>query len=260
VDEDGLTPEQLSHVRSLAESGYLPALEKWAKRLSAPFWWDVPEETAGRQRQGGTICFVHTGKRLIGVTAGHIHQEIVDRLATGKSRWCQIGAHTFDPVARLIDLSDAHALDIATYDLSEIQVNAADADIHHAPAWPPEVGPDDIQVVGGWPWSLSEDGVGSHTHQFLHFIARLSSHSDRNLGIVTYTSKSVPWGRNALPPGTNLGGMSGGPVYRLSEKEIVNLTLTGIIYEYDPGFEVAFARPLSVVNEDGSIRHDLSPG
>src|SRR5688572_18634264 len=120
--------------------------------MSAPYYWDEPERGPERRR-GGTMCFVHTGSRLLGITAGHIHQTIVERLRDGRSTWCQVGGHTFNPEARLIDCNIR--LDLATYDVSEIQVNAVGADIHHAPLWPPTIDASDAYVVGGWPWTLS---------------------------------------------------------------------------------------------------------
>ena len=243
------TPKQLAHMRHLASIGYLPTLETIAKRMSAPFWWLDPDLPRGIR--GGTICFVHTGARLLGVTAAHVHTEYLARRAVVPGLRCQIGGHSFNPEERLIALDPE--LDVATYGLSGVQVTAALADTHYAPKWPPDVNDEDAHVVGGWPWTLSEQGDGEVTHSFLHFIAKLSSVSTRQMGIVTYTSTSIPWGGNSLPLGTNLGGMSGGPVYRMSESGFAVLTLVGTIYEYQPGFEIALARPLSVIDEQGTI-------
>jgi hypothetical protein len=144
-------------------------------------------------------------------------------------------------------------LDLATYDLSEIQVNAARADVHYAPVWPPVIDETDLCVVGGWPWALGKDRKKETDFQFLHFIAGISSSSERQLSVFTSTSSSVAWGRNALQPGTNLGGMSGGPIYRLSEKGLSTVTLIGVTFEYGPVFETALARPLSCVGADGDL-------
>jgi hypothetical protein len=71
--------------------------------------------------------------------------------------------------------------------------------------------------------------------------------------LLTETSTSIGWGSEALPPGTDLGGMSGGAIYRLSETKLTELTLVGLIYEYSEESEYVLARPLSLVAEDGSI-------
>lgn len=245
------TVEQRAILSQLAK-GYLPALEQMAKKLTAPYWWywgAGPER--GRTIEGGTMCFVNTGTRLIGVTAEHVHTACVAALNGDARVACQIGGHSFEPEKRILDLSKE--LDLAVYDVSEVQANAARADIHHAPVWPPVVAEQDVHIIGGWLWTLSEHGPGTTTNQFLHFVARLSGSSDRHLGIGTTTSTSIPWGRNALAPGTNLGGMSGGPVFRLQERGLSVLTLVGVIYEYGPLLEMALARPLSLIGPDGRI-------
>ena len=238
----------------MVDSGYIPAIEQWVKNRCAPLWWYDTARPKGMQfMKGATVCFVHTGTRLLGITAAHVHLECAAILRTDSRIACQLGAHSFDPERFLLAIDQE--LDLAVYGLSEVQVNATRAHIHHAPVWPPVVELSDAYVIGGWLWDLSEDGGDKVTHQFLHFIAHLDSASETTLGIVTGTSTSVPWGNNPLPPGTNLGGMSGGPVYRVSEGSgLTQLTLVGVTFEYHLTFEIAFARPLSLIDEEGAIR------
>lgn len=250
--EFGPNANQLAEMRRLVAAGYLQTVERLAKRLSAPFWWQDPGLPVGRQLQGGTICFVHTGARLIGVTAAHVHLAFLNARDAYPNLGCQIGGYAFEPESRCIALDQR--LDVATYGLSELQVNAALADIHYAPKWPPDVNLDDAYVIGGWPWSLViRQGEAQNSHAFIHFIGKLSSASPNQLGAVTYTSRSIPWGNETLPADTNLGGMSGGPVYRMSESSLATLTLVGTIYEYHKDFEIVLARPLSVLDEQGNI-------
>ena len=249
---EDLTPRQRARFEGLVASGYLPTLEEMAKSLTAPFWWHDSRRPPGDQfLKGGTICFVDTGKRLLGVTAAHVHTGGMAALKGSPYIGCQIGGHSFDPERSLLAIDEQ--LDLAVYSLSEIQVSAALAHIHHAPVWPPKVDDNDAHIVGGWLWSLKEEGEGETTHSFLHVIARLSSHSETKLGIVIAMSTSVAWGRNDLPRGTNLGGMSGGPVYRVSETGLFQLTLVGIVYEFQPSFGITLARPLSLIDDLGRI-------
>jgi hypothetical protein len=113
----GLTDDQKKILRELVERGYVPAVEQLTKGLSAPYWWHDQRRPEGSLVQGGTICFVHTGARLLGITAGHIHREITALRAEQPGAWCQIGGSTFEPERRLID--EAEHPDIATYDVSE---------------------------------------------------------------------------------------------------------------------------------------------
>ena len=255
-------PDLPDRVRHFVENGYIPTIESIAKKMTAALWWTERDSSGKLQRQGGTICFIDTGQRLIGVTAGHIHMAYLKRLEASSEISCQIGASTFDPTQRLIQCSSDP--DLATYDVPEFYAVAAGSYVHHAPEWPPKIDQIDGYIVGGWPWSLSREdaaftdgvyaGVEKVTQSFLCILARLSSQSERNLSILTYTSTSKPWGQVSLPPGTNLGGMSGGPVYRLSESGLSLLTLVGTIYEYNPNFELVLAHPLSLVDPNGHIR------
>ena len=94
----------------------------------------------------------------------------------------------------------------------------------------------------------------STTHSFLHIIARCEHVTEENIGVVTYTSTSHPWGPKGLPSGTQLGGMSGGAVYLVEEDPLTKIFLVGTIYEYQPGLEIMLARPFTLINPDGSIR------
>lgn len=245
----------LEAIRQLYGSGFLSTLESNAKRLTAPFYWYAPERPLGnRTLGGGTICFIDTGHRLLGVTAAHIHRACVAELEQDPVTACQIGGHSFQPTEHLLDIDDD--LDLATYGLSEIQTNAAGADIHAPPAWPPEPA-GDLHVVGGWLWRSTTERDGYSTHDFLTFIGQSRGSSDHNLLMEIFRSTSQPYGPSSLSPDVNIGGMSGGPMYALKLDPVVRLDMVGIISEYHEPFEFILARPLSRVGADGSLNRDL---
>ena len=268
-----LSPETLEHLLWLTESGILPTVENQVKRHSAPyFWYDSSNLLTEQDRDCATICFVNTGQRIIGISANHVHEECVKLSRNGQvvcqiggvtfdpalSRngqvVCQIGGVTFDPCDRLIDRSSR--LDLVTYDMSEIIVNQVGADIHHAFEWPPDLDPEGLLIIGGWVDELTRVHSRNSTYSFLHFIAYSDMIGEAQIGVVTYTSTSHPWGKESLPPDTNLGGISGGPVFLVREDPLTRLSLIGIIYEYGPTIEIIKACPLTVVREDGRIVDD----
>ena len=55
---------------------YLKAVSNVAEGTCAPFWWSVakPTDTKARILHNGTISYVDTGSRQIGVTANHVYQ------------------------------------------------------------------------------------------------------------------------------------------------------------------------------------------
>ena len=244
----------LNAIRQLYRSGFLSTVESNAKHLTAPFYWYAPDGPLGsRTLGGGTMCFIHTGHRLLGVTAAHVHRACVNRLEQEPETACQIGEHSFQPTERLIDLDDD--LDLATYSLSEIQATAAGANIHAPPAWPPQPTAD-LYMIGGWLWTSTIEHAEHSTHHFLLLIGQLNSRSDRILGMEIHRSTSLPYASASLPPDLNIGGISGGPMYMLTLEPLVRLEMVGIIYEYHESYEFILARPLSRIAADGSLNRD----
>ena len=87
--------------------------------MCAPFWWSVakPEDTAARILHNGTICYVDTGSRRIGITASHVYKEyLADKENHGaEAIECQFGNSTIYPEKHVI--ADSERWDIATFDL-----------------------------------------------------------------------------------------------------------------------------------------------
>src|SRR5438067_581434 len=107
-----LSPEQQRGLKPYVDSGFLSVIEELMKKMTAPFWWYDPTLPRANQRiKGGTVCGVNTGKRILGITAAHVHNEYVLTKASRPKLHCQLGAMTFDPERQLVDSDDR--LDIA---------------------------------------------------------------------------------------------------------------------------------------------------
>ena len=252
------SPEHVKALRELVESGFIPTIEETVKRLTAPFFWYDPAEVSGsRTMAGGTVCFVDTGVRLLGLTAAHVHQACIEALECNPELGCQIGGHSFQPSEHLIDID--RDLDLATYRISEIQANAAGSHIHSPPAWPPEAPNDnDLVLVGGWPWRSVTERTHSSTHDFVHFIGRSGGASQRYLGMALQRSTSIPYGGRSLSPDLNLGGMSGGAMcvlrHLLGPEMIARIELVGVVGQLGPEpIDLMLARPLTRIAADGKL-------
>src|SRR5258708_5571205 len=141
----------------LEKVGYLPQLRKLANSLCAPFWWHgVDEQGKYRILQNGTICFIHTGERIIGVTADHVYGKYLEDRDRYESFGCQIGGSTVEPDRWLI--SRDGRLDLATFEIPEVLMAPAGYAVHHPVSWPTRpVKEREVVLFGGYPGILREE-------------------------------------------------------------------------------------------------------
>lgn len=73
---------------------------------------------------GGTLTLVDLGSGPIGVTCWHVLDGYRKRLQKDPGLHCQFKCAVVDPEALLVDESNAEALDIATFDLSSVDLTS----------------------------------------------------------------------------------------------------------------------------------------
>ena len=83
--------------------GYLPALREFAMARCAPFFWSAGQGRSVRLLHSGTICYVNTGKRHIGITADHVYRQYLADLQEFPDVEAQFNGNTIRPEQRLID-------------------------------------------------------------------------------------------------------------------------------------------------------------
>jgi hypothetical protein len=150
-------------------------------------------------------------------------------------------------------------MDLATFQLSDVFLCQAGDRFRPATvtAWPP-IPPSEGEAAmfGGFPGIYrNQKDDGSVDFSFAWFAGKVQSSSRNNIGIVLDIARSIatsPLPR--IPPNADLGGWSGGPVFRVIEEgSIERLELAAIIYEYSPVNEITLAHPLSDLAEDGTF-------
>jgi len=236
----------------LERAGYLPEMRKLAMMLCAPFWWHG-EDDNGQYRifHNGTICFLNTGTRLIGVTADHVYRKYLADKARYKVFECQFGGSTVDPERYLIDRCER--LDLATFDIPSVLVSAAGSSVHHPPQWPTEsVREREVVLFCGFPGILREAKDVKAGFPFQTFATAVISVSPDNITLHV-DLPNLHWplhdGEIINP---ELGGQSGGPVFRVVEGTLINrLEIVGFIYEISPS--LVMARHVSRIASDGRI-------
>lgn len=225
----------------------LGVYETWAQSLCAPVFW----RNAAGEMHNGTMTFVQTGSGVLGVTNAHVAEGIAE-CTDEPGRGCQLGGAHLDP-ARFIARHPKH--DLATYRLSEVFLAPAKHHSASVTSWPPKPpGEGDTVLYGGYPGMYRAQREGSFDFMFAWFAGKVSSASERHVGMVLEIETSRSLSAERTPPGADLGGWSGGPVFRVvEENNLERLELAAIIYEYSQSFEIAFAHPLNDLREDGTF-------
>lgn len=100
-------------------------------------------------------------------------------------------------------------------------------------------------MYGGYPAIYRKNIEGGNIEvKFAWFAGKVQSSSDKNVGMVLELRTSGSLSSTRIPPNAELGGMSGGPVFRIvDDKGIERLELAALGYEYSPENEIALAHP-----------------
>jgi hypothetical protein len=246
--------------RELEKSGYLKQVREFAMARCVPFFWSTQESgQPPRLLHNGTICYVDTGQRKIGITNDHVYQQYLEDLANFPDVEAQFDGNTIKPETRLIDRNKD--LDLATFDVPAIFVSSSTRNlVHHMPAgWPPSHAiSGDLVLYGGYPGELKEISPGPAEFPFQSFIWRPTDITDTNI-VLHVDFPNLFWpGHEEEGINQELGGISGGPVFRVIEQldrpeKRVYYELVGIVYEIHESWEVVRARHIRHVLADGTL-------
>ncbi len=237
----------------MERAGYLPALRSIVKSACAPFWW----HDNYRIQHNGTVCFLQTPKRLIAVTARHVFDKYRRAKIEQPEIRCQFGGTTTEPEAHLI--AESEYLDLATFDVSPVVVAASGASSHAPLTWPTrEVSVGEVLLYDGYPGSLRVEHEVTADLPFQWFAAAPISVTPENVKLHIDLENFHQPLRGANIPNVELGGISGGPVFRLVSAPIERLELVAFIYESQPSLSLIYARPSHYIAEDGRIDEDAA--
>jgi len=238
----------------MERSGYLPALRDIAQAICAPFWWHGLAPTGEYKiLHNGTVCFLRTESRLLGITAHHVLAKYRLDLAADPQLHCQFGSSTVQPEGRVI--AESEELDLVTFDVSDVQAAAIRVSPHVPISWPSApVTPAEVVLYGGYPGSLRDEGPRTAEIPFQWFVGSPLSVTSSYVKLrVDFENFHQPL--NRLPIlNTELGGLSGGPVFRFVSGPVVErLELAGFISESQPNLGLVYARPAHCVLADGTL-------
>ena len=138
--------------------------------------------------------------------------------------------------------------------MSDLLVATAGAAAAKPRTWPPNP-PEEgsLVLLGGFPGAYRQERRGEVEFGFVWIAGNVDSTSDRNVGMVLRLETSMPVGQERVPPQTDFGGWSGGPVFRVVETGVGYIEMVGIIYEYSAGAEIVLAHPLTHIAASGNM-------
>jgi len=242
----------------LAEaSGYLPHIRAITQSATAALWWSRASLPIGSSvLHNGTLCAINTGEKTICVTAGHVYSKYLEHKREFADIECQVGSVRVNLEDYLIDHNTR--LDLATFEISPILLASSRVSAHGALKWPPtQLLESEIVILGGYPGMLRIEQSGKLGTPFVSFIARVAQAStDHSAFQLNLEGSYWPDGSGGLAPQSELGGMSGGPLFRYRSESLEYLELAGFIYEASASYGIVFARHASCIDGAGRIAGD----
>jgi len=199
------------------------------------------------------MCAIGTGKKTLCITAGHVFSKYREHVRKYGDIECQIGNVRVDLEKYVVDFDIEY--DLAVFELSPVLIAASGIRPHVAPSWPPSALRDkDIVVIGGYPGLLRSEREGFVQSGFVTLLVRVAQSSSSHSAFLLNLENSYwPDGSGGLPDGVELGGMSGGPIFRYVEEPIEFLEIAGFIYEANSKFGIVRGRNAACISSSGKI-------
>jgi hypothetical protein len=231
------------------------------KTSCAPIYWYRTNGKPFSILHNGTVTFIRTPNRLLGITAAHVLRKYFADTAAGNIR-LQIMDGVVDNIQdRIISMSDR--LDLATFTVDEKLLKSFGKEIVPLTNWPPRPPQEGRGIMlAGYPGVERAAELNQVT--FGLFTALVIARTVTDIQITwliepeeQLVNAKIP----APPPQYGLGGISGGPLISWFEAEnhVATYALSGIVTEHPDYENNAFsvervvAVRADVVQENGHI-------
>jgi hypothetical protein len=232
-------PERRKEVDKAEAAGYLPQLRALVKSATVPlwWWWRNSIQVGSSILHNETLCAVDTGEKTICVTADHVYAQYLEHIERQDVE-CQMGNVRVRLEEFVVD-RDA-AVDIATFAISPILVAGSGIRVHAAHTWPPaNLAEKEIVVLGSYPRFRRRERTGAVDSSLATFFAPVAQSSESHNAFRLNLGDSYwPDGSGGVPQRSELGGMSGGPIFRCHSEPVEFLELAGFFYEASAEFEL----------------------
>ena len=234
-------------------AGYIPIIRELTRSYTCPFYWYDDSRPLGQSvLHNGTVTFVNTGAATLAISANHVYDQYIRDKAQYPHIKCQFGGATVEPERYICSSSENH--DLVTFRLPEVLTAATRVIVHNSPKWPPErLKESDLVVFGGYPGHRRSERPDTLKTDFVTFISRVTQSSDDHAAVYLNIPESYWPAGESIGERPDMGGASGGPVFRFLSEPIEMLEFTGIIYESSRELELVYARHANQISETGQI-------
>jgi hypothetical protein len=222
-----------------------------------PLFWFAEADGARTVLGNGTVTLVKTPIRTIGVTADHVVAGCLQAFDPGGVIMQLADRSLHDLRSRLIARSKE--LDLASFDIDGMTGELGSGWSGKVPleSWPPTPPREGGGImIGGYP-GIGRQVINTRQICFGIFTALgiARTVSDDQISCLFERKYLMENSDGPMPPNTDLGGISGGPVITLiiSPSYFVSYRLGGIVSEASSELEKVFAKRADFIKDDGSF-------
>lgn len=184
----------------------------------------------------GSGFLLNLGAETILVTAAHVYEGYLEAKKINPKLRNAVGDLPFNLEERLIDSLGSKVLDIATFQILDVEIPKLGKHVcYGAVDWPPAAVIEDQSIFfGGYP-GVERFKVGPQAYDFGLYVALtpVSSSSERHFACSFERGNWLDTIGKGLPPlDFDMGGMSGGPafLFKESDGELISWDLIGVLY------------------------------
>lgn len=227
-------PISMENARKLIAGNLGNVYRNILKTSCAPIYWYRGGHKDRSIRHNGTVTFVKTPQRLLGITAAHVLNAYFRDADDEGVRLQIMDAIVDDMKDRRVHQSEN--LDIATFSVDEALLKSVGKDIVPLSDWPPRPPVEGRGIMlAGYPGIERDERSNEVTFGLFTALGIARTVTDKQITWLIDRERHVADDRiPLLPPEYGLGGISGGPLISWfeSDQHIATYALSGIITEH----------------------------
>ncbi|PIF13352.1 S1 family peptidase [Janthinobacterium sp. 13] len=226
---------------------------------TTPVSWGIIETGIWKIHGNGTAFLLNCGQDSFLVTAAHVYEGYLDAQKKYPQLRSYVGDIEFCFTDRLICHLGSSILDIVTFRITTDEIARLKKQVAYGSSdWLRPVVEHDGVLFGGYPGKERNQRLPEEVNFGMYVgLTPASSSSERHFGCVLEHDEWIDAIGNGIPQeGYDLGGVSGGPAFRVHENEIgiITWTIAGVIYNASSVLaDIVLCNHIHFVKPDGTL-------